>query len=222
MPLLSESNVRQVSDELQRLLDSLRRDSVEAGVPPPPFQNVWSADDRLLSLSANVQQHIGWDPAFLMRSAPGRWLFRPGDEEILYPHFYRCFMGHPTSGVEYRMLHSDGTGYVWFSDDMIPGQRTADGRVREVRIRSYNVTAVRARELEFLIDCLRQFHPRHDSGDLAELGVPLLLANLFPRLARSGSGRVVRFQPQAGPASSSPGMEPVVSSLGVRRRRRAR
>jgi hypothetical protein len=120
-------------------------------------------------------------------------------------------MGQAARGVDYSMRHADGTGYVWLTDDMFPGRRGPDGRVREVRIRSYNVTAIRARELEFLIDCLRMFDPRRDAAALEELGVPALLASVIPGLAPRRPAQVVPFRLLDASSRTPPGLEPAFS-----------
>lgn len=217
---LAETNVEHLSEKLQRLRDCLRPASLALEPPPQPIETVWSAQDRLLRISANVEEHLGWEPRFLHRVTPGHWLYRPGDREPLYALFFRCLMGCEVRDAEYRFLHADGTGYVWLCEDMSPGRRGADGRVREVRLRTYNVTAIRAREVDFLIECLKLFHPRHDARALEELGVPALLSNLFPGLGREGGGRVVPFRLPARDPAGSPGMEPAHSGDFIRSPRR--
>lgn len=209
---LTARGAQRASEELRRLRDSLRPASASEEPALEPIESVWSADDRLLMSSANVRDHLGWDPAYLMRITPGHWLCRPGDLEPLYAHFHHCLMGHEVRGAEYRVLHADGTGYVWFSEDMFPRRRRPDGRVRDVRLRTYNVTPIRAREVDFLIECLGLFHPERDSDALEELGVPALLSNLVPWIEHRGAGRVIPFRmPEAYPPPT-PGMEPALSS----------
>jgi hypothetical protein len=209
--VLPHWDLARASQDLLRLRADLRAESVDSDPPRAPFMNVWSADDRLLRASANVEEHLGWSADYLRRIAPGLTLFRPGDAEHLYPYFYRCLMGQPQRGIEYRLMHADGSGYVWLSDEMAPVRRGPEGRVREVQIRSHNLTALRAREIDFILECLRLFQPRRDARALEDLGVPALLGSLLPGRCAARPGRVIPFRlgdPRTGPI---PGMEPALS-----------
>lgn len=208
---LARRNLARASEELLRLRASLRPESVESDTPRAPFINVWSPDDRLLHASANVEEHLGWNAEYLRRISPGLQLFRPGDAEYLYPFFYRCLMGQPQRGIEYRLMHADGSGYVWFSDEMEPARRAPDRRVREVHIRSHNLTPIRAREIDFILECLRLFRPRRDTRALEDLGVPALLGSLLPGRCSARPGRVIPFRLGTGRTDPVPGMEPALS-----------
>jgi PAS domain-containing protein len=211
MEPLAHWDLARAGQALLRLRASLRPESVESEPPRAPFINVWSPGDRLLRASANVEEHIGWDAAYLRRLSPGLHLFRPGDAEFLYPFFYRCLMGQPQRGVEYRLMHADGRGYVWFADEMVPVRRAPDRQVREVYIRSHNLTAIRAREIDFILECLRLFRPRRDTRALEDLGVPALLASLLPGRCTTRPGRVIPFRLAADRRGPIPGMEPALS-----------
>jgi hypothetical protein len=204
-------DLARASKELLRLRSSLRPESVEAEPPRAPFTNLWSADDRLLRASANLEEHLGWSADYLRRISPGLHLFRPGDAEYLYPFFYRCLMGQPQRGIEHRLMHADGTGYVWLSDEMEPLRRPSDGRVWAAHIRSHNLTAIRAREIDFILECLRLFRPRRDARALEDLGVPALLGSLLPGRCAARPGEVIPFRLGTHRTDPVPGMEPALS-----------
>jgi hypothetical protein len=208
---LERLELARASEELLRLRDDLRPRSVDSEPPRAPFRNVWSADDRLVRVSANIEAHLGWSADHVRRISPGLHLFRPGDAEYLYPFFFRCLMGQPQRGIEYRLMHADGRGYVWLSDEMEPGGRAPDGRVREVHIRSHNLTAIRAREIDFILECLRLFRPRRDRHALEDLGVPALLGSLLPGRCTARPGEVIPFRLGASRTDHVPGMEPALS-----------
>jgi hypothetical protein len=218
---LTRRDLAYASDELRSLRDSLRPASVSGEPYTRPIYTVWSADDRLLCASSNIEERLGWEARwFIGHHSPTIALYRPQDLERVYAHFYHSLMGRVERGVEHRIMHSDGTGYVWLSEDMIPCRWDAHGRVRQVRIRSFDVTALRAREVDFALECLRLFRRPEDAVALEELGIPALLANLLPGEARHAAGKLIPFPFRVEQDPLSPGMRPALSSNMPRRPRR--
>ncbi|MEE9219414.1 MAG: PAS domain-containing protein [Acidobacteriota bacterium] len=171
------------------------------------MDEIWTADDGLLHITPNVQDILGFDIPYLKKIGPGLELFHPGDVERVAPYWYRCLMGRPARNVEFRMAHADGTGYVWLVDEMRPRRRLPDGRVLDVHIRTLDLTALRAREIDFALDCLELCGSRPDPELLAELGLPELLERLLldRPLRQNGNGILIPFPKARGSNGSAGG-----------------
>ena len=194
---LWNSDDRQIArtfDELLRRRASLRSRSVEEDPSFQAIEEIVLPDETTLHITPNVEEMMGWTPAYLKKISPALSLFRAEDLEIAYPNWYRALMGCTIRGSEFRMAHADGNGDLWLVSDLRPRLRYPDGRVRDVHVRTFDITALRARELDFAISCLRQFHPRRDRDILEDLDVPSLISTLLPHRRNGKGGAVLRFR----------------------------
>ncbi len=194
-----EREIARTFDELTRLRACLRPRSVEEEPSFQAIDEIVLADETTLHITPNVEEIAGWTPAYLKKISPALSLFHSEDQETAYPDWYHALMGRTIRGSEIRMAHADGTGYVWLVSDLRPRLRRPDGRVRDVHFRTFDNTALRARELDFAIGCLRQFHPRRDRDILEDLGVPALIKTLLPHHRNgngngNGKGTVLRYR----------------------------
>jgi hypothetical protein len=154
---------------------------------------------------------LGWEPTYMRRISPCLCLLLPEDAEHIQPLFFRCVLGRSVPGAEYRLRHSDGTGYVWLTEEMTPTRRHPDGRVQEVRCLSFDVTALRARELDFVLGCLRQFNFRREREILEELEVPALMARLLPCRLPHETGKIVPFRKRPEQNARRSRLEPALA-----------
>ncbi|MEE9231482.1 MAG: hypothetical protein V3U86_12335 [Acidobacteriota bacterium] len=185
-------------DELVRLRACLRPRSVEEIPSFQPFEEIALPDETPLHLTPNVEEVLGWTAAYLKSIYPAISLLLPGDIDTSYPNWYHALMGRKVRGDEIRFAHADGTGYVWLVSDLRPRLRYPDGRVRDVHIRTFDITTLRARELNFAISCLRQFHPRRDRDILEDLDIPSLINKLLPHRHNGNGGTVLQFSKSNG------------------------
>lgn len=185
-------------DELVRLRACLRPGSVEEEPSFQPVEEIDLPDETFLHITPNVEQMSGWTPAYLKKISSCGFLVHPEDLEVIYPHWYRVLMGHTIRGIEIRWAHADGNGYIWTVSDLRPRLRYPDGRVRDVHSRTYDITALRARELDFVISCLRQFHPRRDRDVLEALDIPSLISTLLPHRRTGNGATVLQFRRSNG------------------------